>query len=900
VKRDLASPPRVPERLLAAALIESELRECVLGDLHEEYVTRAKRSSGLGLRAWYWCEALRLAARFSLRRLCRRSHLTHRTRSIVGDIKQETVMSSVGADVKYAVRAIRKRPGASLVVAFTLALGLGVNATVLGMMDALLLRPFQFRDYPRLVVLWETVRGASEREAVAPANFFDWQAHAQSVEQLAAWAWLDATLSGRGEPERVQGFRVSSGFFELLGIVPSLGRTFTRDDERLGSHRRVVLGDGLWKRRFGADPAIVGTDIIVDGEAFTVVGVAPLRFAFPVGSELWVPLAFTPARANDREDRSLTVAGRLASGRSLDDAQAEMDVIGRALSQQYPRTNSDRGVAVRSLSTAFREGSTVPFVGILQVAAGLVLLVACANVAGLLLARAVDRQRELALRTALGAARTRIVRQLVTETMVLGLFSSVLALLLARVGLDALRASIPAETARFVEGWDNLRLDGRLVAAVPALAIGVGLLIGLVPAIAATRTDVTDALREGDRGAIGGVRRQRGRQALVVAEIALALSVLIAAGLTLAGGVRLVNQPGGFDSRGLLTLQIPLPDSKYREPGSSREFASALLAQLEAVPTVQHAALANILPASGWSPSMQFVVDHDPFPDPARRPRSGYRAVSPDYFDVMRIPILSGRRFSSIDRDGNQPVAMVSASLARRYWPDQDPVGRRLRLEGSENGWLHIVGVSGDVKMYNWWDGEDPLAVYVPIRQAPLQGLVYAAVRTHGDQNIVTGAVREAVRAVDPLLPVTHVRTMREAIGESSAGLTNLAMLMGICGGIGLVLSVVGIYSVMSYAVSQRTHEFGVRMALGASGRDLLRMTLREAGILTGLGLTLGCLMAIALGKLLGSALFGLVSLDATPFLALGLGLAIVSLAAACIPASRALKLDPATILRGQ
>jgi putative ABC transport system permease protein len=892
------TPPKLPERLLAAVL-GSARRDGVIGDLHEEFVAHATRSGRLGLHAWYWCHALRLAARFALHRLPWPARSAHTVGAIPTDFRQETLMLTLAADLKYAVRAIRKQPGVSVVVALTLALGLGINATVLGMMDALLLRPFQFRDYPRLVVLWEAPRGG-EREMVAPANFLDWRKQSQSVEQLAAWGWLDATLTGRGEPERVQGFRVSAGFFELLSITPALGRTFTADEDRLGNHRRVILGDGIWKRRFGADAALVGTDVLVDGESHTVVGIAPPGFAFPVGSELWVPLAFTPAQAADRETRSLTVAGKLANGRTTEAAQAEMDVIGRALSREHPSASGERGVSVRSLSTAFREGSTVPFVGILQAAAGLVLIVACANVAGLLLARAIDRQRELALRTALGASRLRIVRQLVTETVVLGLFASILAILIAKLGLDALRSSIPAESARFVEGWDNLRLDGRLLVAIPALAIGVGLLIGLLPAVAASRAELTDVLREGDRGATGGIRRQRGRQALVVGEIALALALLIAAGLTLAGGVRLSNDPGGFDTNGLMTLQVPLPDSKYGEAAARREFAAALLARFEATPGVQHAALANILPASGWSPVKAFVAEHDPIPEGGRRPQTGYRAVSTHFFDALRVPILRGRTFSAIDREGSQPVAIVSESLAERFWPGQDPVGRRLRLDGSSGEWLHIVGVSGNVRMYNWWDGEDSLAVYVPLRQAPPGGLLYAVIRAHGDPAALSGAGREVVKAVDPSIPVSDVRTMREAIVESSAGLTNLAVMMGICGAIGLVLSIVGIYSVMSYAVSQRMHEFGVRMALGATARDLFRITLTEAGTLTAIGVFLGLLLAVVLGRLLGSALFGLISLHAATFAVVGLGLALISLGASYLPARRALKCDPATILRGQ
>jgi predicted permease len=876
------APPRLAEKLLAAALRHSDYRESVLGDLHEEYVARSRTADGIRLRAWYWREAMRLAIRGQSPFYVQR--------------KKVTVPFS---DVKYALRAIRKQPGVSLVVAVTLALGLGVNATVFGMMDALLLRPFQFKDYQRLVVLWETPRATSERETVAPATFLDWRKQARSTEQLAAWQWYDATLTVAGEPERVQGFRVSAGFFDLLGISPILGRSFIAADEQPGADRRLVVSEGLWKRRLGSNPRVVGTDVLVDGVPHTIVGVAPSGFAFPVGSELWVPLAFTPAQAVNRDRRDLTVAGKLAADQSVASAQAEMDLIAARIEKQYPLTNRDRVVSVRPLSTAFREGSTIPFVAVLQVAAGLVLLVACANVASLLLARAIDRQRELALRTAFGASRARIVRQLVTETVVLGLLASGLAILVASVALDLLRASIPADTARFVEGWDNLRLDPRLVMLIPVFAIGVGLLVGLFPALAATGSSLTESLKDGERGG-GGIRRQRGRQALVVIEIAASLAILISAGLTVAGGVRLVNQPGGFETDGLLTLHIPLPDSKYGEPNTRRTFATDFLTRVDAIPTVERAALASVLPAAGWNPSTSFEVEHQHVPDAARRPRTGIRSVSAGYFETMRIPLGRGRRFSTADREGTLPVAIVSATLAERYWPGQNPTGRRLRLEGPDSAWLTVVGVVGDVRMYNWWDGEDFAVVYVPLLQAPPGGLVYAAVRTAGDPAAIAAPVRQAVKSIDGLLPVSAVRTMREAVEESSRGLHNMATLMGVCGLIGLVLALVGIYSVMSYAVSQRTHEFGIRMALGATAPDVLRITLTQAGALTGLGVAFGSLLALAFGRMLNSAFFGTVSLQPLPFLAIGLGLGFVSLAAACLPARRALRLDPAAILRGQ
>jgi putative ABC transport system permease protein len=775
-----------------------------------------------------------------------------------------------------------------------------VNATVLGMMDALLLRPFQFPDYQRLVVVWETPRGAAERDTIAPATFLDWRTQVRGIEQLVAWEWSDSTLTVAGEPERVQGFRVTAGFFELFGNAPALGRSFARDDEQPGNQRRVVISDGLWKRRFGADPGVIGSEVLIDGDAHTVTGVAPPAFAFPVGSDVWMPLAFTPEKSADRTTRNLTVAGRLSRDVPLSGAQTEMDLVARRLAEQYPQTNRDRDVSVRPLSTAFREGSTIPFVGTLHVAAGLVLLVACANVAGLLLARALDRHRELALRTALGASRLRIVRQLVTETVVLGLLAGAFALLFASVGLDLLRASLPADTARFVEGWDNLRLDIRVALAMPLLAIGVGLLVGLIPALAATRTTLTDALREGDRGVIGGLRRQRGRQALVVIEIASALAILIAAGLTLAGGARLVNQAGGFEPNGVLTLQIPLPDNKYREPSTRREFAADLINRLEAIPAVTGAALASVVPGGGWNPVKPFEVQQQPIPNPAQWPRTGFREVSAGYFDTMRIPIVTGRTFSTIDREEGEPVAIVSITFAARYWPGQDAMGNRLRLDGPDSKWLTVIGVAGDVRMYNWWDGEDFAVVYVPLRQSPPGGLVHAVIRTEGDPGSIAPPAREAVRAVDRQLPVSGVRTMRQAIADSSSGLRHMAMLMGICGGIGAILAVVGIYSVMSYGISQRMHEFGIRMALGATAAQVLTMTLAQAGAVTGLGLALGSLLAVGFGRLLDAALFGTVSLHVTPFVLGSAGLAIVSLIAAWMPARRMLRLDAATILRGQ
>ena len=817
-----------------------------------------------------------------------------------GRVTVGTWLSSWILDVKHALRMLRVQPGFSLAVALTLALGLGLNATVLGMMDAMLLRPFQFPEHERLVVIWESPTTTSERQSVSPANYLDWRQQATKVQRLVAWEGWSAVLGGRQEaPERLQAFRVSPGFLELLR-VPALGRPFEANEEEPGHDRVVVIGDALWKQGFGGDPRIVGTHIRLDGEPYTVIGVAPVGFEFPAGAQLWAPLAFTPTRAVDRSRRTLTVLGQLAPNASIADAQAELNGISGRLEQLYPETNRGRRALARSLSTAFREDTSGSFIAILQVGAGLVLLIACANLAGLLVARANDRRREVGVRIALGAAQGRIARQLITEIIVLGLVASVFALLFARFALDILRSSIPADMAQHIEGWNNLRLDARLVLAMPALAIGLGLLLGLIPAIAAIRTELASVLKEGERGATGGRGRQRVRQGLVVAEIACALALLVGAGLTLSAGVRMASQPGGFDARQLLRFGLTLPETKYADDTSRRALADSLVDRIAALPTVESAAVANVLPASNWSPSTTFVTEGDQSPDPAGRLHAGFRAVSTGYFDTMRIPILQGRAFSGFDREGSQEVAIVSASLAARLWPGRNAIGQRLRLDDPAPTWITVVGVAGDVTMYNWWDGIDLSAIYVPLRQAPPAGAMSAVLRARGEPTAAGGTLRAAVAAIDPLLAIDELRTMQQAIDDSTFGLKFLASLIGISGAIALALSFIGIYSMMAYSISQRTKEFGVRMALGATAGNVLRMTVRQAGVLTAIGIAIGLALAATLASLMSSAIFGVISLDPVIFGSVAVIVTVASLLAAYVPARKSLALDPATILRAQ
>jgi putative ABC transport system permease protein len=578
-------------------------------------------------------------------------------------------------------------------------------------------------------------------------------------------------------------------------------------------------------------------------------------------------------------------------------ARAEMDTIGRRIAAQHPATNRDRLVVVESLTEAFREDITPAIIGVLQTAAALVLLVACANLVGLLLARAMDRRRELAMRAALGAGKMRLVRQLVTETMLLALISSALALVVARIGIDVMVASMPAEAARHTEGWYNLRLDTRLILATPLLAMLVGLGVGLMPALSVSRANLTDALKKGDRGAAGTGGRSRVRHALVVAEVTFALAALVAAALIVASGARLVREPGGFEPRSLMTLELAVPEKQYATPASRHLLVEQLLARLDATPGVRNAALSSILPASGWSPSAPLSIEGRPDPDGAGPPMVGYQLVSAEYFQAMGVPVLGGREFSSADRAGSQPVAIVSDATAQRFWPGESALGRRIRA-GRDGEWLTVVGVVGNVTMYNWWDGVDFQRVYAPLLQTANGGVLFAAVRADGSPAGITPSLRASIQGVDHLLPIHRVRTMESAIQESSLGLNFLSVLMGICGAIAGLLAVVGIYSMMTYSMSMRTHEFGVRMALGGTPRDMLTLALKHAGGLTAIGLGLGALFASGLGWALSSALFGLVSVDFTIVLAVSAVLAAVALGAAYVPARRALRLNPSTILR--
>jgi putative ABC transport system permease protein len=804
-------------------------------------------------------------------------------------------MRTLALELRRALRSLIKRPAISALVILTIGLGLGANASIFAVVDALVLRPFTIPDVDRIVLASSTRDGDIDRqETVSPADFLDLRRQADVFERLAAFEWWDANLVGRDEPELVPGFRVSPAFFEVLGVRPAHGRGFIADEETMGRHRRVVLGDGLWRRRFAADPAVVGQAIQIDGAAYEVVGIAPPGFDFPNGSQIWAPLAFDAATSALRRSRYLTPIGRLARGRSLEDAKAQLAVIGQRLEQEYPETN--RGYALRAytLAQGMIDIGLGPVLSLWQASAVVVLLIACANVANLLLARGAERQREMAVRLAIGASRARVVRELLIESLVLALAAVPAAIATSWVGLQVLRGAMPAKIARFVAGWDSINVDGRLVAATIVLACGTAIVFGVVPALQASRPLVAETLKDGGRGATSG--RRRLRRGLVVAEMALALPLLVASGLSALAVNRFLNGPQGYEPAGLLSMRLVLPEARYPDDGARDRFASAVVERLEAAAGAEEAAAVNVIPSAGGNSGRGIEIEGRANPDPANPPGADYRTVTPAALDVLRIPILRGRGFTAADRAESAPVAIVSQSLARRHWPDADPIGRRLRI--ANGPWMTVVGVSGDV-IHNWFSRRHAPTIYRPFAQAPSSSLSLV-VRGSGDPSALAPEARAAVRAVDPFQPVFDVMTMGEVLKERTLGLQFIAAVMAVFGGLALLLAVVGIYSVMAYLVTQRTHEIGVRIALGATPRDVLRLTVGQAGRLTAIGVLSGVALSIALGRLIEAGMMNVVSSDVRIVAGFAAVLVAAALAASYVPARRAAAVDPIRALRAE
>jgi putative ABC transport system permease protein len=804
-------------------------------------------------------------------------------------------MDSLFGDIRYAVRNLIKRPGFTAIALITLALGIGANTAIFSAINALLINPLPFPDQDRVVAIWdkEPSHGV-ERNEVAVANYLDWRAQSQSFEHLALERWWSTNLTAGDTPERVQGFLVSANFLDALRVKPIMGRNFIEEENQPGKDSVAIITNSLWQRRFGSDPNIVNKTITTNGVVRTVVGVLPEDFNYPKGAEVFAPIALTPELIKSRGNHSYYVIGRLKPGVSMPGAQAEIDTITARLAAQYPDTNVGLGANVYPIvADTVRMYSTALWV--MMGAVGFVLLIACANVANLMLARATGRQKELALRAALGASRWRIVRQLLVESLVIALIGGALGVLVGIWGIDLLRAGNPGEAAKYAPGWKSLGINLPVLVFTLAISLLSGLLFGLAPAWHVSKPELNDALKEGGRQTTGGSHRLRGL--LVVSEIALSLVLLVGAGLMFRSFLALLKTSPGFNPEGVLTMNLNLPFAKYKEESQRAAFYSDLVHRVEALPGVQSAAVINYLPLGGANSSETFLVEGRPEPGPGQENLGRYRVCTPDYFQTMGISILKGRGFTEQDRSGSTPVILVSETLARRYWPEGDAVGKRMRFEGplEKAPWMEVIGIVQDVKH------ELNLPVtsdyYLPHAQDSWNAMVLVA-RTSTDPASMSDSIRQQVLAIDKDQPVFDVRTMHEVRAISVALYSFGSATMGIFAIIALVLAAIGIYGVMAFAVTQRTQEIGIRMALGARAIDVLKMIVKTGMSLATIGVIAGLVGAFAITRLMASLLFGVSPTDVVTFAFVAAGLLLVALLACYIPARRAIKVDPLVALR--
>ncbi|MGD1096948.1 MAG: ABC transporter permease [Bryobacteraceae bacterium] len=803
------------------------------------------------------------------------------------------------ADLHYAVRILRKTPVFTLAAVATLALGVGANAAIFSVINAVLLQPLGYPQPGQLVTVWENdIRKPDESNIVSAPNFLDWQRQNDVFERMAIYEHQIYNLAGQNEPEQVSGMRVSSSIFPLLGIQPYLGRTFLPEEDRLGKDRLVVLSYGLWRRRYGADPNLLGKPIKINGDSYTVVGVMPSRFQFPDNrNELWVPIALN-AQDQGRASHSFMVVARLKPGVTMAQVKTEMDAIGRRLSLQYPNENASRGAMIIPTSD-WRVKEVRPILFALLGAVGFVLLIACSNVANLLLARAAGRRKEFALRTALGASRFRVIRQLLIESAVLALAGGAVGVLFAIWGISLLVRILPS-FIKFVpfRQLDQLSVDSGVLLFALFVSLATGLLFGLAPALQASRTDLNESLKEGGGRVSTGHRANRLRALLVVSEVALALVVLTGAGLMIETIVRLSGVAPGFDPNNLLTMQIALPQTDtYGAPERTR-FCEDVGERVGAVAGVQSVSAVSHLPLSGAGAGRSFVIQSRPDPNPSEEPNANYSLICPNYFQTMGIPLLKGREFSSRDTVSAPQVVIVNDSLARRYWPKEDPIGRTFKLGGprATSPWLTIVGVVRDV---HHWSLDYPTVpqIFRPYSQAAWPVMTLVA-RTAGDPAVLATAIRKAAADIDREQPVSNVATMEQVIHDSLGFRRFPMLLLGTFAFVALALAAVGIYGVMSYSVAQRTREIGIRMALGAGRGEVLRLILGRSLVPVAAGVAIGVAAALALTRVLTSLLFEVSPSDPLVFTAVTLLLMSVAVIASLAPAFTAASVNPVIALR--
>jgi putative ABC transport system permease protein len=813
----------------------------------------------------------------------------------------EVQMTALLQDLRYGLRMLARNPGFAAVAVLTLALGIGANTAIFSVVNSVLFRPLPYPDPGRLAMVWmrfTDIGLPNDRNWVSAPEFRDLKELNRSFADLAAIGGDVFNLGVRGTPQRIEGADVSPSLFSVLGVQARLGRTFLPEEAQPGRNKVVVLSDGLWKRAFGGDPSVVGKNVSINSSTALVVGVMPPGFEFPRQAEMWAPLAFTPQDLSpeNRGDHTYLVLARVKHELSFAQAMADMETVSSNIIQQNPDYPYRRYNFTVLLSPLLEEtvGDVKTPLWMLMGAAGFVLLIACANVAGLLLARAEARGKETAIRVALGAGPLRIVRQLLTESVLLAGLGGLVGLGLAPQVLKVVVTLGATALPRVA----NVEMDVAVLAFTTAVSFLVGILFGLAPALQSLGGARYDMLKEGGRASGAGGGRHRMLEALVVGEIAVSLILLAGAGLLLKSFVRILEVKPGFEPEGVLTMRVSLPMQKYTKPEQWRSFYARLIERVQGLPGVEAAGAVNILPLCGESQSGTVTVDTRAVPPDQTTPEADWRPVTPGFFKALRIPLIRGRYLDERDTEASPPVAVIDETLAQTYWPNEDPIGKGLKVGGMESKatWMTVVGVVGHVR-YRTLTAPSRVEVYWPEAQNPDPGMGLA-IRASGDLMRLAPTIQKVVQEIDPDQPIFRVATMRDLMADSLAGRRLAMILLAVFAGLAVLLAAIGTYGVLAYSVAQRTHEIGIRMTLGAERAGVLRMVTSEGLTLAALGVVMGIAGAFGLTRLIASMLFAVRPGDPVTFVSVSLLLVAVALVASYIPARRAAKVDPMVSLR--
>ena len=855
-------------------------------DLAELFADKYRRAASQGLTSLvrFWIRIARDTVVTSVAERFDPSQVSH---------ERGPLMEGLLKDVRYAFRTMARRPALSVTIVLTLALGIGANTAIFSLVNTVLLRPLPYPEPERLTMVWEQQleRGNAVRP-VRPANFFDWKDRVASFTDIAWSRDGMFALTGDGEPESIIGYRFSPNMLSVLGVQPALGRGFTAADDQPGAPGVVLLSDKLWKRRFAADPGILGRTLTLNGQPYSVIGVMPPSFKHPQRAELWVPIALTPQLMANRNNTMLRLVGRLKPGVTHERATADMAAVYKELAQQHPETN--KGMTP-SLSRVGDTGDAKPLLLILSAGVGFVLLIACANVANLLLADAASRRRELAVRTALGASRYRVIRQMLTESLLLAIAGGVLGALLTWWTRDGLVTLFPSNIANLnLPLVESVDVGARVFLFAFGVSIVTGLLFGILPALNVARGNLQAALKQGDRGNAGS---RRTHAALVVAEVALSMVLLAGALLMVQSFMRVQGLRFGFETERVLTGRVILPSYRYPDAAKVEAFTHAMIENLRQIPGVEAAGSVTYLPLSGWNGGVDFSIEGRPQLTGAEAPSASYQSVSEDYFRSMGIPVLAGRVFTARD-DGTSPrVAVINEALAKKYWPGESPLGRHVMVSiTTPPERYEIVGTVGNTRSAGLEEPIEP-EMYLSAWQNP-NSLICLTLRTSGEPTALAQPMRTAVWSVDPEQPVTYVMPLSELAAESLAFRRAGMMLASGFGTLALVLAAIGISGVLSYSVSRRTREIGVRVALGATRAEVRRLVLREGLLMTGAGVAIGLVAAVVLSRFMASVLYEIKPGDPLTYIVVAAVLLTVSAVATLVPARRATSVDPLVALR--